>query len=146
MNYESTEEKRPGIGVLLSGIVSDVRDLFVHELRLARLEIGEDLQRVKSAAVMLAVGGAVAGIGVIVLVMMLVHLLDALTELPLWGCYGVVGGIMLLVGLGILLAGKKKTQHVGFVPAETAEAIKEDVGWIKARMKSNGSESRLAQR
>jgi hypothetical protein len=146
MKHETWSEKKQSIGMLISGIISDTRNLFVQELRLAKLEIGEDLRRVKSATVMLAVGGVILGLGAILVVLMLVHLLDALTDIPLWGAYGIVGGVILLVGIVILLVGKKKAQHVGLVPAETAEAIKEDVGWIKAQMKSNGSESRPAPR
>jgi uncharacterized membrane protein YqjE len=145
MAIHTIDEKKPSIGMLLSGIISDMRNLFVQELRLAKVELGEDLRRVKSAVVVLALGGAILAIGGVLLILMVVHLLDALTDLPLWGAYGVVAAVMLVIGIGILMAGKKKAEHVGLVPQETAEAIKEDVGWIKARMKSNGSESRLAQ-
>ena len=140
------DEGRPRIGVLLSGIISDMRNLFVQELRLAKLEIGEDVRRVKAVVAVLAIGGAILALGAVLLILMLVHLLDALTDLPLWGAYGVVGAVMLVVGIGVLIAGKKKAEHVGLVPQETAEAIKEDVGWIKAHMKSNGSESRPVPR
>jgi hypothetical protein len=146
MPYTTVDEKKPRIGMLLGGIITDMRNLFVQELRLAKLEIGEDLRRVKAVLAVLAIGGAILALGALLLVLMLIHLLDAVTDLPLWGAYGVVGGVMLGVGLGILMAGKKKAEQVGFVPEETAEAIKEDVGWIRAHMKSNGTESRLAQR
>jgi uncharacterized membrane protein YjfL (UPF0719 family) len=146
MPYETVNEKKPAIGTLLGGIISDIRDLFVQELRLAKLEMGADLRRVKTAVTVLAIAGAIIGLGVTLLILMLVHLLDAVTDLPLWGAYGVVGGVLLGVGIAILMTGKKKAQDVTFVPDETAEAIKEDVGWIKARMRSNGSENTLAQR
>jgi Putative Actinobacterial Holin-X, holin superfamily III len=145
MAIYTVDEKKPGIGILLGGIISDMRNLFVQELRLARLEIGEDLRRVKSAVVVLAIAAAMLAVGAVLVILMLVHLLDAVTELPLWGAYGVVAAVLLAIGIGVLVAGKKKAEHVGLVPQETAEAIKEDVGWIKAHMKSNGSESRLAQ-
>jgi uncharacterized membrane protein YqjE len=144
MAIRTVDEKKPGIGTLLSGIVSDMRNLFVQELRLAKLEIGEDLRRVKSAVAVLAIGAAILALGGLLLILMLVHLLDAVTDLPLWGAYGVVAAVMLVIGVGILISGKKKAEHVCLVPQETAEAIKEDVGWIKARMKSNGNASRLA--
>jgi hypothetical protein len=146
MSYLNPDDKRPPLGMLLSGIISDMRNLIVQELKLAKLEMGADLRRVKSVLVMFGVGIAVLGLGAILLILMLVHWLDAATDLPLWGAYGVVGGALLAAGIVILIAGKKKTVNVAIVPAETAEAIKEDVGWIKAHMKSNGSESRLARR
>jgi hypothetical protein len=144
MPLETADERKPSIGTLLTGIVSDMRALIVQELKLAKLEIGEDLQKMKAAAVALAIGGAVASLGGLFLLLMLVHLLEALTDLPLWACYGIIAALLLIVGLGLLMAGKKRAERVGIVPAETTEAIKEDVGWIKAHMKSNGSESRPA--
>src|SRR5918992_1569553 len=137
MAIHSIDEGKPSIGVLLSGIIADMRNLFVQELRLAKLEIAEDLRRVKAAVAVLAVGAVILALGAVLLILMLVHLLDAITDLPLWGAYGVVAAVMLVIGIGVLIAGKKKAEHVGLVPQETADAIKEDVGWIKARMKSN---------
>jgi hypothetical protein len=37
------------------------------------------------------------------LMLMLVQVLAAYTEIPLWGCYGIVGGVLVVVG-GVLLA------------------------------------------
>jgi hypothetical protein len=144
MTYRSADDEKPGIGVLLGGIVADMRNLLVQELKLAKIEIGEDLQRAKHAVTALAVGGAILALGGLLLILMLVHLLDALTPLPLWGAYGVIGGLLLVIGIVALVTGKKRAQRVALVPDETAEAIREDVGWIKAQMKSNGSESRPA--
>jgi uncharacterized membrane protein YqjE len=146
MAFQTVDDKKPSIGALLSGIVSDMRNLFVQELRLAKLEIGEDLRRVKGAVVALAIGGVILALGAVLLILMLVHLLDAMTDLPLWGAYGVVAAVLIAVGIGVLIAGKKKAEHVALVPDETTEAIKEDVGWIKAHMKSNGSENIPAPR
>jgi Putative Actinobacterial Holin-X, holin superfamily III len=145
MAWETVNEKKPGLGVLISGIISDTRNLIIQELRLAKLELGEDLRRVKSAFSLLAIGGALLALGAVLLILMLVHLLHATTDLPLWGAYGVVAAVVLAVGIGVLVAGKKRAERLALVPDETAEAIKEDVGWIKAHMKSNGSESRPGQ-
>jgi hypothetical protein len=141
MAWQTADENKPGIGTLINGIISDLRNLLVQELRLAKLEISEDFRRVKSAVAMIAVGGAILGVSALLLILMLVHVLDALTPLPLWGAYGVVAAVMLVIGIGVLMVGKKRAEHAALVPDETAEAIKEDVGWIKAHVKSNGSES-----
>ncbi len=146
MALEVQDKSKPGIGSLLGGIIDDMRSLLVQELRLAKLEIGEDITKIKSAVVVLAAGGIVLAVGALLLILMLVHLLDAVTDLPLWGAYGVVAAVLLAIGIGIVLAGRKKAERVELVPEETAQAIKEDVGWIKAHIKSNGSESKPGQR
>jgi hypothetical protein len=145
MPFEHPDAGKPSVSMLLNGIIADMRNLFVQELKLAKLEIGEDLQRAKQAATALAIGGAILAVGALLLILTLVHLLDAVTPLPLWGAYGVVAAVLLVIGIVSLVAGKKRAERVALVPDETAEAIREDVGWIKAHMRSNGSESKLAQ-
>jgi hypothetical protein len=68
---------------------------------------------------------------------MLVHLLYALTGLPLWGCYAIVGGVLLSAGLIILYTGKKTAEEIKVVPEETVETLKENAQWIKEQTTSN---------
>jgi hypothetical protein len=46
----------------------------------------------------LGIGIGLAAIGGWLLILMLVHLLQALTAFPLWACYGLVGGCWPQVG------------------------------------------------
>jgi hypothetical protein len=70
---------------------------------------------------------------------MLVHLLQALTELPIWGCYGIVGGVLVLSGLSFFFMGKKTAEDIEVVPQETVETLKENAKWIKDQTTSNGA-------
>ncbi len=53
-----------------------------------------------------------------------------LTELPLWGCFAIVGGCLVVVGACLAYLGKKKFDSFNPLPDETAEALKENVQWI----------------
>jgi hypothetical protein len=44
---------------------------------------------------------------------MIVHLLAAVTPIPLWGCYGIVGGVLVFIGGMLLVAGKSTVSLVG---------------------------------
>jgi hypothetical protein len=134
---ETHSNSKPSIGSLLSGIISDVKDLFIQELRLAKQEISEDLQKGRTAATALGVGLVVLAISLGLLLLMVVHLIDAFTEIPLWGCYGIVGAAVGLIGIVSLIIGKNRAKEVDFKPEATAQAVKEDVGWIKARVMFN---------
>jgi hypothetical protein len=139
LTSEHRRNSRPSIGSLVAGILSDARDLFAQELKLAKKEISEDIQKTKSAATALAVGLGILAISVGLLLLMLVHLIHETTALPLWGSYGIVGVVVGIVGAVLLFMGKNKVQEVDFKPEQTAKAVKEDVGWIKARMRVGGT-------
>jgi len=62
---------------------------------------------------------------------MVVHVLNKATRLPLWSCYGLVGGALGAAGAGLLAAGRREAEGVRLVPAQTMEALKENVEWIK---------------
>lgn len=125
------KESRPSIASLIGGILSDARDLFAQELERARLEIREELQKVKAASRSLAVGGLVVLLGLIMLAEMVVHLLASYGGLPLWGSYGIVGGLLAGVGAVMLLSGGKAAEDVKLYPKKTAQAVREDVRWIR---------------
>jgi len=85
----------------------------------------------------LGIGIGIAAVGGLLLLLMLVHLLHALTPIPLWGCYGIVGGVLVLAGLLVLYSGKKAVEEIEVVP-ETVETLKENAKWIREQTTSNG--------
>jgi hypothetical protein len=104
---------------------------------LAKHEIREDLRKTKTAMVSLGIGIGVAAIGGLLLILMLVHLLQALAGLPLWACYGIVGGLFVIVGGVLLLIAKNTIARIDVVPQQTVETMKENVQWIKERATSD---------
>jgi Putative Actinobacterial Holin-X, holin superfamily III len=65
-----------------------------------------------------------------------VHLLNAVTEWPLWICYGIVGGVCAMVGVVLLYMGKRQMSQIDMVPQQTVETMKENVRWIKEKARS----------
>jgi len=134
MALETRDDRKPSFSDLISGILIDAKELFAHELQLAKFEVRQDIRKTKTAVAALCVGLGTLGIGVTLLLLALVHLIVAFTNLSLWQCYGLVGVMISVVGVGLLVLAKKKAAEVDFIPEKTAEAVKEDVGWIKTRM------------
>jgi hypothetical protein len=56
---------------------------------------------------------------------MLVHLLASLTSIPLWGCYGIVGSLLFVVGGVLLLAANTKADEPDAVRLRSVKKIKE---------------------
>jgi hypothetical protein len=127
---------------LLRGIITDIGDLIRQEIRFARTEIRTDLRKTREAATVLALGVGTAILGVMLLSVMLVFLLHWLTmnpesvgsydpaSVPLWGCFGIIGGLFLLTGAALAWLGYKKFESFNPLPDETANTVKENVEWI----------------
>jgi len=103
----------PHLKALLSDIVNDVKELIVEGATLTKLEVQDELGKAKTAAIEVGTGAAVVGAGAMLLLLMIVHLLAAFTVIPLWGYYGIVGGVLVLVGGLLLVAGKSTVTLVG---------------------------------
>ncbi len=123
----------PTLAQLVSELVSDAKQLLRQEVALAKHEIQEEVRKTKIAVVSLGTGIAIAALGGLLLIIMLVHLLNALTDLPLWACYGIVGGMCALVGVVLLYTGKKQMARIDMVPQQTVETMRENVRWIKEK-------------
>ncbi|MGH7845200.1 MAG: phage holin family protein [Candidatus Binatia bacterium] len=85
------------IPALVSGILSDVRDLLSVEWKIAWSRFQEELRKAKASAAAFAFGLGLTLLGTLLLMQMVVQLVYDYFSLPLWGSYGVVG----LAGLGI---------------------------------------------
>ena len=127
----------PSLASLLGGLITNAKDLLLQEVTLAKLEMQEELQKTKTAALSFAIGAGVAVAGGLLLLLMLVHLLVAFTTLPLWGCYGILGGVLLVIGLIFLATGKQTAAQIEVVPPKTVETLKENAQWIKEQTTTN---------
>ena len=136
MDTRSPRPAAPSLAALLGGIMQDAKDVLVQELTLAKLEGHEELDRLKTAALLLGIGVGVAGVGGILLSVMLVHGLAAYTDVPLWGCYGIVGSVFGVLGWVLLAAGKHTGEEIDMMP-QTVETMKENAQWLREQTTSD---------
>ena len=92
--------REPTVTQLLTGLMQDAQKLLRQEVALATHELRRELRTIRRTVMSLGIGIGLAAIGGWLLILMLVHLLHALTALPLWACYGIVGGCWPRVGSG----------------------------------------------
>jgi hypothetical protein len=135
MEHRLNDAGKPGIMELVSGILRDATDILAKEMMAARLEMREELEKVKSTAMLVGMAVAALMIGGILLALTLVYLLQEFSELDLWICYGVVGAFISGVGLIVLFMGKQRAAETSLVPTESIEKAKEDARWITRNVK-----------
>jgi hypothetical protein len=133
---DEADDGHPPLTSLLMGLLDDIRRLARQELKLAKDELLDDLSRVKQAAVSAGIGIGMLIIGGLFLAIMLVHMLRAFTDLPMWACYGIVGGLLVGGGWFAIMAGKRRVEGVDFVPNRTIHTMKENAKWMVEQTRS----------
>ena len=117
---------------LVRDIISNVQEMVRSEVRLAKAEVREEVDRTIAGAKKLAVG-AVAGLFALNFVLWGVTLILA-NMMPMWAA-ALAMGVLLGVVAGILLM-KAKTEVRLPTPQKTIDNVKENVEWMKNQTKS----------
>src|SRR5688500_13876710 len=125
-SVEARDESTPS---LLRRLVDDVGMLFAQELALLKAETTRAIGDLKAAAASIAIGGAVAFMGAIFLLLAAVYGLSNVME-P-WLAALIVGGIVTLIGVIMLASGRRKLEPAAVAPRRTAAALRKDTEMIK---------------
>lgn len=124
------ESDQQSMARLLSGIVNDAQELFKQQIALFRAEIREDFKRTRRASLTIGVGIGVGLLGVLLLSFMLVYLLKWLAPgLEMWGCYAIVGGLLLAAGGALCYAGTSEFNSFNPLPDQSLQALEENLRW-----------------
>jgi len=137
MNNESQHTAEPSMAVLLGGIVNDAKELLVQEVALTKLEVRDELRRAKSAAIPLGIAIGIVAAGGVLLSVMLVQVLAVFTEIPLWGCYGIVGSGLVVLGGVVLAVGKLPAEELDVASQPTVKTRKENAQWLTQQTTSD---------
>jgi Putative Actinobacterial Holin-X, holin superfamily III len=99
---------KPSVMSLIRGIIDDAKELVFAQYEYRKFQTLQQAAKAKTLAIWLGLGVVLTGVGGLLLVLMVVHLLHAFTDLPLWGCYGIVGIILLTIGAVFLYSAKRR--------------------------------------
>ena len=129
--FPAARANDPSLSGLVGGIIDDAGKLIEQQFTLLKHDVRKDIQRAKDTVVLLGAGVGVLAAAGLLLLFMLVHLLFWLAGpgLPLWACFGIVGGVVALIGGVVLYRGKQKLDTINVVPEQSAEAMKENLQW-----------------
>ena len=124
----------PGLGDLFRQLAQDSATLVRQEMALAKAEMTANLKAAARDATMVAVGGGVALLGGLVLILFLVLVIgDALNEY--WAGALVVGLLFLIIGGVLAMGALKRLKHDSLTPARTIDTLKEDKQWAQSEIK-----------
>ncbi len=118
-----------GLGTVIGNLATDIQDLVRGEVRLARAELNEKLDRVIVAAIWLIGGALVAFAGLVVVLEGGAAALALV--LPAWAAFLIVGVIIIIVGALLARSGLAMLSLKTLTPDRTAASLHKDVRVVK---------------
>lgn len=125
--------QEPALGPLFSQLAQDSTALIKQEIALAKAEVKETIGQTVNGTVKLALAGALASVGGLVLTAFLVLLLGDLLD-NYWLAALIVGIVFAAIGGILAMAGLRRFREVTVAPEQTIESLKEDRNWARAEM------------
>ena len=128
------------IGQLLKELTQESSTLLKQEVNLAKTEMSEKASRVGTNLGHVAVGGAVAFLGAIALLLFAVYGLTSLLDqfLPLgvavWLAPLIIGAILAGVGYSMIKKSLETLKRESVAPEKTTQSLQENKEWLKEKI------------
>jgi hypothetical protein len=114
---------------VLQEIVRNIQEMVRSELRLAKVEMRDELGRAVSSGLWIAAGAAGAVSAWTFLLWTLTYGLA--TQMPMWTATLVVAVIMAAVAAVLMMGGIRRARRIQPIPERTVESVKESLEWMK---------------
>ena len=118
------------LGELFSDLSKQTSTLVHQEVELARHELTRSITSVARESALIAIGGLLAYLGVLVVLIGIAWLLSQL-GVAIWLAFLIVGAVTVLIGAIVGLRAWQSLQKVRVVPEQTIETLKDDVQLAK---------------
>lgn len=114
---------------ILQEIINHVTEIVRSELRLARVEVEEDVTQVTKASVFFVIGAVFAFQALGFVLLGLVYALGS--SIPLWLSAVIVGAGAGVIAAILLSVGRTKIRLASLKPDKTIRSLQENVIWMK---------------
>lgn len=119
-----TQPNSASLTGLVKQLANDITSLFTKELALAKVEISHSVDEAKTGLISLVTGGSVLFAGF--LFILAAATLGLAQVVDLWLAALIVGGVVSLIGLVMVSAGKKKMHASSFKPQHALDSLDKD--------------------
>jgi len=119
------------ISSLLKDIVGNLQQIVRAEVRLAKVEVAEELAKARQALVLLAIGSLFGVMALAFLLLGAVYLLAHVVQL--WAAAVLVALGAGAFGGALVAVGASQIKRVSLPPARTVTSVQENIQWAKAQ-------------
>lgn len=121
---------------LVADIADDAGSLVTDTANLLHAELRDGVKETAGWAAAAVAGVVMLTIGVLFALISGVYALNEnVPSLPLWACWLIVGGGMLVVGVVLSVLGVNRLSRVNLVPTRTLKSLSESWSWLVKRSK-----------
>jgi uncharacterized membrane protein YqjE len=124
-------ESDRSIAAVLSDIVGDLQQIVRAEVRLARIEVREELGKAKQGAAMMLTAAIMLVLAVALALLAAVYALAMIW--PPWAAALVVAAAVAAIGGVLATTGMHRLKDVNLPPERTASTVRENMQWAKTR-------------
>jgi uncharacterized membrane protein YqjE len=125
-------EERP-ISNILQDLLADLAGIVRYEVRLAKVEVREDLTQALSSGIWIVAGIVVALSAWLFLLWTAVYALS--TTMSAWAATLTVAIVMAVASAVLIVGGVHRAKRIQPIPERTVESVKETLGWLKQSTK-----------
>jgi len=140
MAVVAEQKDERSIGQLLRELTQESSTLLKQEVDLAKTEMSEKASRVGVNLGAVAVGGAIALLGAIGLLLFAVNALASLLSqlmspgVAVWLAPLIVGGILAAIGYSMIKKALETLKHESLTPKRTTQSLQENKAWLKQKI------------
>jgi len=128
-----TDDRRSIVN-LITDVIADMTALFQTEIRLARAEIDEKVNRIASSGTLIG-AGVVAALAALFLLLQAIVSWLVIAGLPQQWAYLIVGICVAALAAGLLMKGINNLKSTRLVPDRTIDQLKADYLTVKEHVK-----------
>lgn len=121
------------VGSLFADLARETSRLFRQEIALAKAEVAGHISQMGTGVAELVVGGVVLLTGFLALVA--AAIIGIAHALPAWLSCLIMGAFLALVGLVVVLKGRRDIGPDKLVPRRTLRTLKDDAEWAREQMR-----------
>ena len=124
-------ESERSIAAVLTDIVGNLQQIIRAEVRLAKVEVREEVGKARRGALFMAAGGLLLVLAIGAAMLSAIYALA--TVWPAWAAALAVAGTTALGGGLVLVTGMKQIRDVSLAPPRTVATVQENIQWAKTR-------------
>jgi uncharacterized membrane protein YqjE len=114
---------------VLQDILRNLQEMVRSEVRLAKVEIRDELRRAVSSSIWIAAGVVGALSAWIFLLWTVAYSLA--TRMSMWAATLVVAVVMACIASVLVIGGIRRVRRIQPIPERTVESVKENLEWMK---------------
>jgi len=140
MTVATERRDERSIGQLLKELTHETSTLLRQEVNLAKTEMSEKVSRAGANLGEVAMGGGVALLGAIALLLAVIYGLGAILnnflspETASWLAPLIVGGILAAVGYSMIKKALETLKRESLAPEKTTQSLQENKEWLKQKI------------